>query len=59
MAQNTTVVNIDYGLKWCMFAGVHTDKEEPPQVPMFGNQRKHTRTTSITRELTYQTHSQV
>ena len=29
-----------------VFAGVHTDKEEPPQVPMFGNQRKHTRTTS-------------
>lgn len=29
-----------------VFAGVHTDKEEPPQVPMLGNQRKHTCTTS-------------
>ena len=28
-----------------VFAGVHTDKEEPPQVPMFGKQRKHTCTT--------------
>ena len=27
-----------------VFAGVHTDKE-PPQVPMFGKQRKHTCTT--------------
>ena len=42
-----------------VFAGVHTDKEEPPQVPMFGNQHKRTRTTIITRELTYQMHSQV
>ena len=32
-----------------VFAGVHTDKEEPPQVPMFGNQHKRTRTTIITR----------
>ena len=36
-----------------VFAGVHTDKEEPPQVPMFGSQRKRTRTAFITRELTY------
>ena len=34
-----------------VFAGVHTDKEEPPQVPMFGNQRKHTYTTIITQVL--------
>ena len=46
MAQNTTVVSIDYGLKWCLLVYTCTDKEEPPQVPMFGNQRKHTRTTS-------------
>ena len=42
MAQNTMVVNIDCGLKWCLL--VYT--EEPPQVPMFGNQCKHTLTTS-------------
>ena len=29
-----------------VFAGVHTDKEEPPQVFMFGNQCKHTCNTS-------------
>ena len=29
-----------------VFAGVHTDKEDPPQVPMFGNQLRHTRTTT-------------
>ena len=42
-----------------VFAGVHTDKEEPPQVPTFGNQHKRTHTTIITQELTYQMHSQV
>ena len=26
-----------------IFAGVHKDEEEPPQVPMFGTQRKHAR----------------
>ena len=29
-----------------VFAGVHTDKEEPPQVLMFGSQHKHTHTTT-------------
>ena len=29
-----------------VLAGVHTDKEEPPQVPMFGNRCKRTRTIS-------------
>ena len=26
-----------------IFAGVHEDEEEPPQVPMFGAQRRHAR----------------
>ena len=46
MAHNTMAVNIDYGLKWCSLVFTHADKEEPPQVPMFGNQCKRTHTTS-------------
>ena len=42
-----------------VFAGVHTDKEEPPQVPICLETNANILTLLVTPELTYQMHSRV